>query len=272
MFFCWLGAGRSWSGKLPLVDSFGEGVQLGSGGASPPWYALSGLEFLVLVGVTGAGKTTTLEALRSAGVAYSLLPDRRLVTDVVMIQAMTQKAVTDREERFALTAKYRESHPGGMAQAIGDLSVNTKMLPPPLVFDGLRGIDEVRYAAITYPKARFIVLDAPDIVRVQRLLGRSDTFDRVRAGSSVGPLMAQLEAIRGVHDVFAPAQLARLATLEMDASEIVAKTKIVVTERQNYDPVAARDFLARLPGNRALYIDTTASSPEDVALRIRSWL
>jgi energy-coupling factor transporter ATP-binding protein EcfA2 len=257
---------------LGVIRSLGDGVRQGINPALHPWYPLSSLDFIVLVGVTGVGKTTTLEALRGAGFQYSLLPDRRLVTDVVMISAIAGQAVTDREERFALTAKYRELHPGGMAQAIGSLSINLEMLPAPLVFDGLRGLEEVSYAAEHYQKARFIVLDAPDAVRVQRLLGRSDAFDRVQTGHSSGSAMTQLEAINGVQDVFSTAQLEQLAALQLDANQIVAKTKIVVTERQNYDPVAARDFLARLPGQRVLYVDTTASSPQDIAGKIRAWL
>ncbi len=254
------------------MRSLSDGVQQGIDRVSHPWHALSSLDFIVLVGVTGVGKTTTLEALRATGLAYSLLPDRRLVTDVVMIHALAGEAVTDREERFALTAKYRELHPGGMAQAIGSLSINLEVLPTPIVFDGLRGLEEVTYAAEHYTKARFIVLDAPDTVRVQRLLGRSDAFDRVQTGASSGSVMTQLEAIQGVQHVFSSVELEQLAALELDASEIVAKTKIVVTERQNYDPVAAQDFLARLPGNRVLYVDTTTSSPEDIAGKIRKWL
>jgi hypothetical protein len=257
---------------LRVTRSLGDGVQLGTIETLHPWYSLATLEFVVLVGVTGVGKTTTLEASRTAGFMFSLLPDRRLVTDVVMIHAMAGKPVTDREERFALTAQYRASHPGGMAQAIGSLSVNLQALPPPLVFDGLRGLEEVSYAANQYPKARFIVLDAPDTVRVQRLLGRSDAFDRVQTPSSSGSVMAQLEAIKGVRDVFSSTQLEQLAALEIDTNEVVAKTKIVVTERRNYDPIAARDFLAQLPGQRVLYVDTTASSPEGVAGKIKTWL
>jgi AAA domain len=261
------------SGTLFGVTRFlGDGVQLGINPLSQPWHALSRLDFIVLVGVTGVGKTTTLEALRNSGFVYSLLPDRRLVANVVMIHALAGQPVTDREERFALTAKYRELHPGGMAQAIGSLSVNLEMLPTPIVFDGLRGLEEVEYAADHYPNARFIVLDAPDMIRVQRLLGRSDAFDRVQTGSSSGSVMARLGAIHGVRDVFSSAELERLAALELDPDEIVAKTKIVVTERQNYDPVAARDFLSQLPGQRVLYVDTTASSPENIAAKIKAWL
>ncbi len=257
---------------LGVMRSLGDGVRQGMDRVSHPWHSLSTLEFVVLVGVTGVGKTTTLEALRDTGLAYSLLPDRRLVTDVVMIHAIAGKPVTDRDERFALSAKYRESHPGGMAQAIGSLSINLEIWPTPIVFDGLRGLEEVMYAAEHYQKARFIVLDAPDTVRVQRLLGRSDAFDRVQTGTSSGSAMAQLEAIQGVQHVFSSVELEQLAALQMDAHEIVAKTKIVVTERQNYDPVAARDFLAQLPGKRVLYVDTTASSPEGIAGKIKEWL
>ena len=133
--------------------------------------ALSDLEFFVLVGVTGVGKTTTLEALTKTGWQFSSLPDRRIVTDVVMIEPLAGKAVTDREERFALTAKYRELHPGGMAQAIGMLQLKLEDIKTPLVFDGLRGLEEVCFAASTYAKSRFIVLDAPDETRVERHLG-----------------------------------------------------------------------------------------------------
>ena len=235
---------------------------------------LSDLEFVVLVGVTGVGKTTTLEALQSNGLTFTLLPDRRLVTDVVMIDALAGKPVTDREERFRWTAKYRETHPGGMAQAIGQLAVNPKVVRLRLVFDGLRGLDEVSYAARHYPLARFVVLDAPDTVRVQRLLGRSDAFDQVRTASSNNALEG-LQSIEGIHDVFSDAQLEQLASLEqqgLNSDEIIGKTRIVVSERRHYDPVAAREFLTRLEPERVLYVDTTAHNPDVIAGRIVAWL
>jgi AAA domain len=227
---------------------------------------------LVLVGVTGVGKTTTLEALKSLGFHLSLLPDRRLVTDVVMIDALAGHAVTDREERFKWTAKYRELHPGGMSEAIGKLAINLESLRPPLVFDGLRGLEEVSYAANHYAKARFIVLDAPDTVRVQRLLGRSDAFDRMMIKHSNASTLEQLANISGVGLVFSQIELEQLANLDLPASEIVAKCKIVVTERRNYDPVAAREYLQGLSGARVLYVDTTAFPPLEVAKQIGEWL
>jgi AAA domain len=236
---------------------------------------LSKLGFFVLVGVTGVGKTTTLEALKSAGWQFSSLPDRRIVTDVVMIEPLAGKSVSDREERFALTAKYRELHPGGMAQAIGMLQLNLEQIKTPLVFDGLRGLEEVSFAAKTYPKARFIVLDAPDETRVERLLGRSDAFDSISNSHPSGATLEQLQAIKGVEKVFSQHQLEKFANLEhhgLSPSEIVAKTKIVVTERRNYDPIEARDYLLQLDSKRVLYIDTTTAKPEIIAQRIMDWV
>ncbi len=260
------------TGKLEAMSlPFGPGMTLEPNPVLP-WRSLANLEFLVLVGVTGVGKTTTLEALQSAGLELSLLPDRRLVTDVVMIDALAGHPVSDREERFAWTAKYRKLHPGGMAEAIGKLAVNLGLLRPPLVFDGLRGLEEVSYAASQYAGARFIVLDAPDTVRVQRLLGRSDAFDKMTVNTSNASTLEQLVSIPGVELVFSRFELEQLSNLDLPASEVVAKCKIVVTERRNYDPIAAREYLRTLPGERVLYLDTTAHPPLEVAKRIGAWL
>ena len=255
--------------------SAGLGAFVRVGEHQAKFVSLLDLEFFVLVGVTGVGKTTTLEALEQAGFGFSSLPDRRLVTDVVMIEPLAGKAISDREERFALTAKYRELHPGGMAQAIGMLQLDLEHLKQPLIFDGLRGLDEVSFAASHYPKARFIVLDAPDETRVERLLGRSDAFDAITNSKLTGNTFQQLKAIKGVNQVFSDAQLEKLATLEttgLSADEIVSKTKIVVTERRNYNPIEARDFLVQLGATRVLYLDTTAAAPEVIAKRIMDWV
>jgi hypothetical protein len=252
---------------------FGTSVFVGEPKAG--FNALSNLEFFVLVGVTGVGKTTTLEALKSAGFGFSSLPDRRVVTDVVMIEPLAGKPVSDREERFALTAKYRQLHPGGMAQAIGTLQLNLEQVRAPLVFDGLRGLEEVAYAAKTYPKARFILLDAPDETRVERLLGRVDAFDSISSNNPSGATLQQLQTIKGVETVFSQHQLEKFANLEhhgLSAYEIVAKTKIVVTERRNYDPLEARDYMLLLDSKRVLYVDTTAAKPEIIAQRIIDWV
>ena len=51
-----------------------------------------------------------------------------------------------------------------MAQALGSLLVDVSHWGEAPVFDGLRGLDEVRYAAHAFPAWRFVALGAPDAV------------------------------------------------------------------------------------------------------------
>lgn len=244
--------------------------------AAPTEKRLAELPLTVLVGVTGVGKSTALSAL--AGKAGKVLPDRREVTDAVMIWPLAGEAVTDREERFRLTAQYRAAHHGGMAQALGSLWADTDVWDGRLVFDGLRGLDEVRYATDQFPLWRFVALGAPDTVRVRRLLGRGDQFDRVQVDgvqtAAVGDLRRALGELNGVQDVFSESELDELARLSSEGhkpADILAKAKIVVSERRNYDPQAAEKHLQTLPPSRALILDTVALSAAEVAAQVEAW-
>ena len=240
------------------------------------WLPLAAQPLLVLVGVTGVGKSTALAALGS----LKRLPDRREVTDAVMIVPQAGQAVADREQRFALTAQYRRTHPGGMAQALGSLHADPERWSGRLVFDGLRGQGEVEYAARQFPLWRFVSLHAPDLVRVRRLLGRADAFDvvaqtvqatGVRADVRTFNLLAELEALDGVDEVFGSAQLHEIAALSAQGftpADLLAKTRIVLSERRNYDPQAARRVLNALPGWRSLDLDTSLLSAQEVARAI----
>ncbi|MEF2279698.1 ATPase [Deinococcus sp. YIM 134068] len=234
---------------------------------------LAELPLTVLVGVTGVGKSTALAALTAADPAARVLPDRREITDHAMILPLAGGPVADRAERFRLTALYRERHPGGMAHALGGLTADTSYWGERPIFDGLRGLEEVRHAAERFPLWRFVALNAPDAVRVRRLLGRGDAFDRV-AVQEGGDLREQLAALSGVEAVFTPAELDDLAALTGEGhtpADLLAKTRIVVTERAHYDPDAASAFLLTLPPTRALILDTVKLSPEQVADAIREW-
>lgn len=227
--------------------------------------ALGDCPMLVLVGVTGVGKSTTLEALHRHGLGFQALPDRREITDAVIFAG---ERVTDRAERFGRTAAFRRAHPGGMAQALERISV---ALTPPILFDGLRGLAEVSYAAQAFPLTRFVALDAPDTVRVSRLLGRGDAFDALHTSSGDASTLELLHAIEGVHAVFSFPELISLAALPQAPSEIAAKVGIVVTERQHYDPVSTNAYLKALPSQRALYANTALEPAEAVAQRIAAW-
>ena len=235
---------------------------------------LGQLPLTVLVGVTGVGKSTALGALQTLG-GQRVLPNRREVADAVMLWPLAGRAVTDREERFALTAQYRAAHPGGMAQALGSLLADTRHWGTAPLFDGLRGLDEVSYAAQHFPAWRFVALGAPDAVRVRRLLGRADGFDQVTAGAgAAGHLRAGLAALPGVAAVFSGEELDDLAALEgpaCPADAVLAKVRIVLSERRQYDPAAAETFLRTLPLQRALVLDTVALDPTEVAGAVQAW-
>ncbi|WP_291429958.1 ATPase [Deinococcus sp.] len=235
---------------------------------------LSQLPLTVLVGLTGVGKSTALAALTAADAGVRVLPDRREVTDAVMILPLAGAAVRDREERFRLTAQYRQAHPGGMAQALGSLLADTGHWGQTPVFDGLRGLDEVRFAAQSFPAWRFVALGAPDTVRVRRLLGRADAFDQVGGAQGGTTLRESLADLKGAAEVFTPQELDALAELPAQGfapDDVLAKVKIVVSERRNYDPVAAEAFLRTLPPARALVLDTVALDPAGVARAVRTW-
>lgn len=232
---------------------------------------------LILVGVTGVGKSTTLAALNAAGFGYRLLPDRRELTDDLIIARLqaedreTIRPITDRVERFDYTRRYRERYDGGMAHALTSLRVDSDSAQQALLFDGLRGADEVRYAAEHLPNARFLVLDAPDVLRVERLLTRRDAFDQIAAAAPTDSsnIFANLP---GVDEFFGAAEKQHLRALvdqgDVSAEDLRAKLSIVITERRNYDPTAAITELTRLATHRTLVVNTAETKPEEVARQV----
>lgn len=247
-----------------------------------PWQPLTELPVVVMVGLTGVGKTTTLDQLAHHDVSFTLLPNRRTITDQVIIATLQREAgqqsqpVTDRIARFDYTARYRARYPGGMAYAVSRLALDPAALAMPLIFDGLRGLAEVQQAVVYFPKARFILLDAPDIVRLRRLLKRADLFDRAASPNQADPV-AGLAAITHIETVFNPAELNQIARLaqtdEALEEEIIQKAAIIVAERLNYDSQAAASFLSdTLPPERLVVIDTAAQPAQAVVERLAGWL
>ncbi len=275
----------------------------GLGIGRPPhgWAAIVDMPVLILVGVTGVGKSTTVDALRARWGEISLLPNRRKIADLLVIPTVQgwdgdpPTAVTDRRRRFDYTGRYRQRHSGGLAHAFSRLVLQRQTAGPDrgalTIFDGLRGADEVTFAAQSLPLARFAVLNAPDVVRVERLLQRQDAFDQVSAnagGQRPGPSDGAPRATRhstidsGVgfrwdevaegRDLFTRAEQAHLAALvsrgEVDGAELAAKIAIVAAERRNYDPHAAVEILRAAAPDRTVVVDTTAHSPVEVAAKL----
>jgi hypothetical protein len=254
---------------------------LGEGWPAPEgWLSVTLCPMLILVGLTSVGKSVTLEELAKNGVRFGLLPDRRILTDRLIIDKLLAEEgrpnyELPRIERYPYMMAYRERFPGGMAHALSRLLVDPAQYGPLLVFNGLRGENEVRYAVEALPLVRFVVLDAPDAVRVERQLLRNDPHDR---GRGTGPIYTggrqQLPdfAALGVPEAsqyISPSQEKALLELvyrnEVDSRELRNKLKILVNDRRSYDPEATKNALLELAPRRTLVIDTTVNNPEQVA-------
>ena len=87
------------------------------------------LNLVIFIGLTGVGKTTTFEELSTGNLKFRMLPDRRQLTDEVVIpevlklQNLEIQPVTDRVERFELTKIYREKISNAGSIFFGECSV-----------------------------------------------------------------------------------------------------------------------------------------------------
>ena len=251
----------------------------------PGWQSIAEVPLLILVGVTGVGKSTLLAELAANGPAHQQLPDRRDLTDQLIIGQMQAEAgdpigpVTDRGQRFAYTRRYREQYPGGMAHALAQLWLGKDAPAPWWVYDGLRGDNEVSAAAAELPRARFVMLDAPDLVRVQRLLGRGDAFDQIAGGEP--PAAGEVTSfddlgLAQARAIFSPAEEQTMVGWvrrgAVPADDLRAKLQIVMEERRSYDPGTTIDALRAHAAKRTLYIDTVQHPPTAVANQVLTWL
>ncbi len=236
---------------------------------------------LIIVGLTGVGKTTILNALKKTGFQFTLLPNRRHITDDVIIPTVTQRQGTKtlcRIERLNYTRQFRQRFSGGMAYALSLLKVHSSVTFP-LIFDGLRGENEVTYAAKTFKNAQFILLDAPDSLRLERLLIRQDVFDQINTSAltenkldtqAINPFAAF--GLPEAADLFSTDEqqkiLAQLHQGLFSVTDLQNKLKIVLEERQNYHPLTTKIALQTLAPERTLIMDTTTQTPEQIAQNI----
>ena len=234
------------------------------------WRRLRDCDLLIVCGVTGVGKTSALAALGRMVDELASLPERRILFDAVVARHYgADPAALDRIGRFALTDRFRQEHHGGMAQ----LAVSREHAAALLLFDGLRGEDEIGHADRALPRAAFVALLAPDFVRLRRLLGRGDAFDRVASPPAAA---AQSPLPGGPDAMFTPAEIAALAEQvaagSLTAADLAAKFAIVREERLHYDPDRMLAALGRLDPARWLAIDTTHHDPREVAALIAGFL
>ncbi|NHZ72737.1 MAG: hypothetical protein GWP17_06610 [Aquificales bacterium] len=120
------------------------------------------------------------------------------------------------------------------------------------------------------PTAWFLFLDAPDFVRVQRLLRRNDLFDQTSVFDGDGETAVSLNPT--LTNWLNEQQIAQLEHAirsgELRAEDVHAKLTIVQKERQNYDPDATLAALRQHAPYRLIYADTAAHSPEEIAQQV----
>lgn len=253
--------------------------------------SLAPTRMVIFVGLTGSGKSATVSALADTGSVRAVLPDRRAVTDRIILPAMTgdpDRQVTDRIERFRLTAAFRDAHPGGMGDVLERLTVGADAAEEAwldkgwLIFDGIRGPAEAA-AASRLPNAIFAVLEASPEVRIARLSLRGDPFDRASLEDGdiaeyPGGASDYLRLLR-THEVgtLMPEEtVRRLARLLLDAAAdpaaVASAAAIVVEESRYYDTAeAVRTLQDRAPG-RTVIVDTAESPVAEVVSAISARL
>jgi hypothetical protein len=267
------------------------------------WQPVAEQPLVVVVGVTGVGKSTTIGRLRQRMRCF-LLPDRRELADRVVFPVVQDELgeprhpVRDRVERFRLTARYRECHPGGLAHALSLLRVDPSALAgQQLMFDGLRGVEEIGWAIAHLPRTRFLALRAPESVRLLRLLGRAEGFDYAEVpagmlgvasrdvasrdvasrGVASRDVATLLAAVPGLESLLSSEELASLlaspALAGVPLEEIARKAAILAEEARNYDPAATMRLLdAELGPWRRLIVNTAVAGPDEVAEQVARWL
>ena len=260
---------------------------LGIGDPAPHgWRPLAEMPMLVVVGLTSVGKSSAISALAAHGVAYSSLPDRRdLVSALIITQMQIEAGEPVRElnrfERYPILRRFNQHYYGGLAYGLARCWVDPTQLKPQLILNGLRGEAEIVVGVEAFPRATFLSLDAPDIVRLTRMFARHDPhdiIDRVAplwVGRSAQTALTPGEksfAALGVPDaaeIFDPTQESELFGLvqrgTVSLTELRDKLRIFVEERRTYDPVATRAALARLAPQRTVFVDTTTQSPDEIA-------
>lgn len=237
--------------ELPLAEKYPLASLIEGDG----WAPLGCQALLMLVALTGTGKSTTLSRLRArrADLGAGSIPTRRELADWIAIplaQALAREPlerVSDRRERFAYTRRFAQRVPGGMAAAFSWLNIATSF-DGLIVAEGIRGGNEMRYALENFPRWTIVELTLSPVTRLRRLSGRADDFDQ--AGGAVDlsflPRALRAEAEAGLRR----GKISGVALAIMRA------------EAANY----GLEPFAEGPGYANYYrIDVDGRSPDDVA-------
>jgi len=237
--------------NLPLAERYPLASLVGGGGRRP----LGEQALLMLVALTGTGKSTTLDRLRArlGGAGMDVIPTRRELADwiaIPMAQALAGEpieVIQDRARRFACTRRFAERVPGGLAAAFSWLYLADDC--DGLLFsEGIRGENEIRYALENFPRWQIVELTLHPLTRLRRLSGRREDFDRAGGSRDIS---------------FLPRHLHREAEALVKTGEITAAAlAIVKAEAANYgfEPFAGGGAYANYHR-----VEVEDRSPDEVA-------
>lgn len=166
----------------------------------PGYHSLAQHRIVMLVALTGSGKTTTLKALRQLldGAGMDLIPSRREVADWIAIPTVQSwrcqplRHISDRVERFQHTRAFAEGVPGGMAAAFSWLQL-ANSIDGLLIAEGIRGAQEIGHALRCFPRWTIIEFSLHPLTRLRRLSAREDRFDRARGQTDLSFLPQDLQ-------------------------------------------------------------------------------
>ena len=217
---------------------------------------------LMLVALTGTGKTTTLTALQElmGSGGMNVIPSRRQVADWIAIPMMQFVAgealapVANRVERFRYTKLFSEKVPGGMAAAFSWLRV-ADTYKGLVISEGIRGAVEIRHALRSFPGWEIVELSLDPLTRLRRLSERRQAFDQAAGEADVS---------------FLPPAIREQARALLASDEITEKAlKIMGAEAENYGlyAYAAGDAVANY---HCVPVDKL--SPQEVAHCLREIL
>ncbi len=221
--------------------------------------------------------------LRSSGPARSRRSGRRFPR--CRTSSVCRAApVLDRVERFRLTARYRERHPGGMAHALSRLRVDPAALGGHLIFDGLRGVDEIGWAIAHLPAfalPRAARAGGGAAAAAARPRTRSFDFAEVRgagldtAQRDVESLLAAVDRARrrGAGARSWPACWDRPRSRECRSTRSRARRRS--WSRSRATTIRPRRCACSRPSSdpwRHLIVNTAVHAPEEVAEQVARWL
>lgn len=238
---------------------------------NPPsneWISLDKSKLIIISGLTGVGKTSVIRDLLNSGGSYLLLPNRRELTDKVIIPPYVgeKKIETlNRLERFEISRKFRADNPGGMGFVISKLYMPQESLKDhTIIFDNLRGENEIRFGIKHFPDAFFISLYASPLVRLRRLIKRKDAFDKLNS-NTLAKEIEKKNFPAGFYDLITREEFENeVYENRFDLDEAVEAVRIINKEHKNYNALVTNTLLENELSGNYVVLNTDSLSLKEI--------